>query len=38
MFDDLVVGAGFARADIAEQLASQAGKRVLIITIQSFFI
>src|SRR4051812_1361197 len=30
MFDYLVVGAGFAGATIAERLASQAGKRVLI--------
>jgi UDP-galactopyranose mutase len=31
MFDYLVVGAGFAGAVIAERLASQAGKKVLII-------
>jgi UDP-galactopyranose mutase len=30
MFDFLVVGAGFAGATIAERLASQAGKRVLV--------
>jgi UDP-galactopyranose mutase len=31
MFDYLIVGAGFAGAVLAERLASQAGKRVLII-------
>jgi UDP-galactopyranose mutase len=31
MFDFLIVGAGFAGAVIAERLASQAGKRVLIV-------
>ena len=31
MFDYLIVGAGFAGAVIAERLASQAGKRVLIV-------
>jgi UDP-galactopyranose mutase len=31
MFDFLIVGAGFAGAVIAERLASQAGKRILIV-------
>src|SRR6476620_6991833 len=31
MFDYLIVGAGFAGSVLAERLASQAGKRVLII-------
>ena len=31
MFDFLIVGAGFAGAVLAERLASQAGKRVLIV-------
>jgi UDP-galactopyranose mutase len=33
MFDYLVVGAGFAGATVAERLASQAGKKVLICVI-----
>jgi len=31
MFDYLIVGAGFAGSVLAERLASQAGKRVLIV-------
>ena len=31
MFDYLIVGAGFAGAVIAERLATQAGKKVLIV-------
>jgi len=31
MFDYLIVGAGFAGSVLAERLASQTGKRVLIV-------
>ncbi|MBD2020811.1 NAD(P)-binding protein, partial [Leptolyngbya sp. FACHB-36] len=35
MFDYLIVGAGFAGSVLAERLASQAGKKILIVDVRS---